>query len=248
MTDKNKILYYRSSVPRSEDFLQWATRRHQTRCNAVSSGKNVPDFVKEKDSIRSSVLHKSDVEVCEEILYIDHPDSPRRGRAHELKEQREEEEAKERERLRVLAETELPGEREARLRVERESLAAMPKPKHYKCNDDFKWDGNPVIVTCIGTVQCPHLSHAQCSTTEPSEEQPSCLLYGSGPYVANSTPCCAAWHSGVVQHGGNLTYKLVASAKKLDDFLGTTKNGVTSKPWSGPNDSFEVVLPSGDAM
>ena len=57
-------------------------------------------------------------------------------------------------------------------------------------------------------------------------------VWGSGPYTVDSPLCSAAVHAGVIgPEGGEIT---VVRVESLDEWPGSTANGVTTQPWEYP--------------
>jgi hypothetical protein len=73
-------------------------------------------------------------------------------------------------------------------------------------------------------------------------------VYGTDVYTADSSVCTAALHSGLITHaaGGMVTVEVVAGRGQ---YLGSTRNGVTSSNWGSYATSFQFMghMPHTDA-
>lgn len=74
---------------------------------------------------------------------------------------------------------------------------------------------------------------------------PSSDIFGSEIYTSDTTVCEAAAHSGVIRksQGGAVTYQYVGSYP--GPFASSERQGITSEPWPGSWNAFQILRPSG---
>lgn len=69
---------------------------------------------------------------------------------------------------------------------------------------------------------------------------PNGLLWGTDVYTSDSSPATAAVHAGIVRAGEKGVVQ-VTLVKPLSSYAGTTRNGVTSRPWESWPGAFRIA-------
>ncbi|WP_426956336.1 LCCL domain-containing protein [Muricoccus radiodurans] len=104
----------------------------------------------------------------------------------------------------------------------------------------FQFEG---VAQASGPSQCPDNMQAYASSGEqlrctcPASATRSGVVWGSGPYTADSNTCRAALHAGAVTAGGGVVSLRMTEGEAR--YPGSTRNGVTSNNYGSYGASFQ---------
>lgn len=99
----------------------------------------------------------------------------------------------------------------------------------------------PVTMDCNTSARTLVTSGTSATATCPSGCATTSWVYGAGPYTDDSSVCAAAIHAGVIpSSGGDVRVTL---GPKLAGHQASTKNGVTTRAWSGEYVTFTLSKP-----